>query len=58
MKIQELTRIRSKSLFMFFSTENILLIGSVLLFVSLVAGKTGYRFGVPDIIRRFSNSFA
>ncbi len=35
---------------MFFSTENILLIGSVLLFVSLVAGKTGYRFGVPALL--------
>lgn len=35
---------------MFFTTENILLIGSVLLFVSLVIGKTGYRFGVPALL--------
>lgn len=35
---------------MFFSTENILLIGSILLFVSLVVGKTGYRFGVPALL--------
>lgn len=35
---------------MFFTTENILLIGSVLLFVSLVVGKTGYRFGVPALL--------
>lgn len=30
--------------------ENILLIGSVLLLISLVAGKTSYRFGVPTLI--------
>lgn len=35
---------------MFFTTENILLIGSVLLFVSLIVGKTGYRFGVPALL--------
>lgn len=32
------------------STENILLIGSILLFVSILAGKTTYRFGVPTLI--------
>ena len=30
---------------MLFNAENILLIGSVLLFVSIVVSKTGYRFG-------------
>lgn len=35
---------------MFFTAENILLIGSILLFVSLVVGKTGYRFGVPALL--------
>lgn len=30
--------------------ENILLIGSVLLFVSIIAGKTSYKFGVPTLI--------
>ncbi len=30
--------------------ENILLIGSLLLFISIVAGKTSYRFGVPTLI--------
>jgi cell volume regulation protein A len=30
--------------------ENILLIGSVLLFISIVAGKTSYKFGVPTLI--------
>lgn len=35
---------------MSFSAENILLIGSILLFVSIVAGKTGYRFGVPALL--------
>lgn len=32
------------------TTENILLIGSILLFVSIVAGKTSYRFGVPTLV--------
>ena len=32
------------------STENILLIGSILLFISLIAGKTSYRFGFPVLI--------
>ncbi len=35
---------------MAFSLENILLIGSLLLFLSLIAGKTGYRFGVPVLV--------
>ncbi|MDB5262629.1 MAG: potassium transporter [Adhaeribacter sp.] len=30
--------------------ENILLIGSILLLISIVAGKTSYRFGVPTLI--------
>lgn len=30
--------------------ENILLVGSVLLFVSVIAGKTSYRFGIPTLI--------
>ncbi len=32
------------------TTENILLIGSILLFISLFAGKTSSRFGVPVLI--------
>ncbi|MGM9815530.1 MAG: potassium/proton antiporter [Lepagella sp.] len=35
---------------MIFTAENILLVGSVLLFVSIVVGKTGYRFGVPALL--------
>ena len=35
---------------MLFSAENILLVGSILLFVSIVVGKTGYRFGVPALL--------
>lgn len=31
-------------------TGNILLIGSVLLFISILAGKAGYRFGVPMLL--------
>ncbi|WP_370000495.1 potassium/proton antiporter [Winogradskyella sp.] len=30
--------------------ENVLLIGSVLLFISIVVGKTSYKFGVPTLI--------
>src|SRR5690606_10326949 len=30
--------------------ENILLVGSILLFVSIVVGKTSYKFGVPTLI--------
>ena len=32
------------------SSENILLIGSVLLFISILVGKTSYKFGVPTLI--------
>lgn len=32
------------------TTENILLIGSLLLIISIIAGKTTYRFGVPTLI--------
>lgn len=35
---------------MLFTPENILLAGSVILFISLVVGKTGYRFGVPALL--------
>lgn len=35
---------------MILTTENILLIGSILLFISLIAGKTSYKFGVPVLI--------
>src|SRR5690606_38374951 len=32
------------------SIENILLIGSILLLISIVAGKTSYKFGVPTLL--------
>ncbi len=35
---------------MIVSIENILLIGSILLFISILAGKTSYRFGVPTLL--------
>lgn len=35
---------------MVFTAENILLIGSILLFASLIAGKTGHRFGIPALL--------
>ena len=33
-----------------FTSENALLLGSILLFVSIIAGKTGYKFGVPTLL--------
>jgi potassium/hydrogen antiporter len=35
---------------MSFSAENILLIGSILLFISIVSSKTSFRFGIPALI--------
>ncbi|MDR2285865.1 MAG: potassium/proton antiporter [Prevotellaceae bacterium] len=35
---------------MVFSVDNIILVGSLLLFISIIAGKTGYRFGVPILV--------
>src|SRR5690606_36258337 len=32
------------------TTGNVLLIGSVLLLISILAGKTSYRFGVPTLV--------
>lgn len=32
------------------TTENILLVGSILLFLSIVVGKTSYKFGVPTLL--------
>ncbi|MGB4205002.1 MAG: potassium/proton antiporter [Bacteroidales bacterium] len=32
------------------TTENVLLVGSLLLFISIIAGKTSYRFGVPTLL--------
>jgi len=33
-----------------FSIENVVFIGSILLFISIIAGKTGYKFGVPILV--------
>ncbi|MBR5465989.1 MAG: potassium/proton antiporter [Bacteroidaceae bacterium] len=35
---------------MIFTAENILLIGSILIFFSIVISKTGYRFGIPTLL--------
>lgn len=35
---------------MIFTAENVLLAGSILLFISIVVSKTGYRFGVPTLL--------
>ncbi len=32
------------------TTEHFILIGSILLFISLIAGKAGYKFGVPTLL--------
>ena len=36
--------------YMNLTTENILLVGSILLFISIIGGKTSYKFGVPTLI--------
>ena len=35
---------------MVFTSENILLLGAVLVFVSIIVSKTGFRFGVPTLL--------
>ncbi len=35
---------------MFFTAENILLVGSILILSSILISKTGYRFGVPTLL--------
>ena len=35
---------------MFFTPENMLLIGAVIWFASILLSKTGYRFGVPVLL--------
>ena len=35
---------------MVLTSENILLVGSILLFISIIVGKTSYKFGVPTLI--------
>ncbi|MCM1109352.1 MAG: potassium/proton antiporter [Clostridium sp.] len=35
---------------MMFTGENVVLVGSILLFVSIVVSRTGYRFGVPTLL--------
>ena len=36
--------------YMELNAGNILFLGSILLFISVVAGKAGYRFGVPALL--------
>ena len=33
-----------------FTTENIFLLGSLLVLVSIIISKTGYRFGIPTLL--------
>lgn len=35
---------------MTFTAENILLLGSILIFTSIIISKTGYRFGIPTLL--------
>ena len=35
---------------MIFTAENILLIGAILIFFSILISKTGYRFGIPTLL--------
>jgi potassium/hydrogen antiporter len=32
------------------TAENILLVGSILIFTSILISKTGYRFGIPTLL--------
>lgn len=34
---------------MIFTAENILMVGSVLIFSGILISKTGYRFGIPTL---------
>jgi hypothetical protein len=43
-------RIMRKISYMIVTTGNILLIGSTLLFVSLIIGRTGYKLGIPVLL--------
>ncbi len=42
--------ISNQCLTMVFTAENILLIGAVLIFCSILISKTGYRFGIPTLL--------
>ena len=33
-----------------FNAENILLLGAILIFCSILISKTGYRFGIPSLL--------
>ena len=35
---------------MTFTAENILLIGAILIFCSILISKTGYKFGIPTLL--------
>ena len=35
---------------MIFTSENILLLGAVLVFVSILVSKTGFKFGIPTLL--------
>ena len=35
---------------MYFTAENILLVGSGLILISILISKTGYRFGIPTLL--------
>jgi len=35
---------------MAFSSENVLLLGSILLFISIIASKTSFKLGIPTLI--------
>ena len=39
-------------------TGNILMVGSILLFISIIAGKAGYKFGVPMLLLFLGEPFS
>lgn len=48
--LRQLQAFKRKTEMMTITTQNILLIGSVLLFISILIGKTGIRYGVPVLL--------
>jgi cell volume regulation protein A len=48
--LKKLLHLQVKISFLSLSIENILLIGSILLIISIILGKTSFRFGVPTLV--------
>ena len=49
-KIQSSKKTEKNSLMIYFTSENLLFIGSILIFVSILISKVGYKFGLPALL--------